>query len=112
LAIYFETFGNYYVVFNLGKDLTINDNTPVIEVAHDNNRSTFVDINFLPAIKIEYNGMTVTKNDTIFGIETPATILKHIEFTLKNTGTGALMISGVATVNVTSDAFSVAPLSG
>jgi fibronectin type 3 domain-containing protein len=84
----------------------------VVEIGHESNKNTLGEIVFLPALSIEYQGMVVAKNDTVSAIETPANVPRLIEFTLKNTGSGGLTLSGVAPVAVTAGAFSVTQPSG
>jgi hypothetical protein len=87
--------------------VTIENTIGVLEIGNENNKGTLAEIGFLPAIALEYNGVAVAKNDTVSTIETPAAASRQIEFVVKNTGSGALTLSGVVPVGVTAGAFSV-----
>jgi fibronectin type 3 domain-containing protein len=92
--------------------VVIIDNTPVVDVGNGNNSGTLSQIRLTPAISIEYNSLTVAQNDSVDAGSVLAGAGKQMEFTLKNTGSGVLTLSGVAPVAVTEDAFSVTQPSG
>jgi hypothetical protein len=90
--------------------VTILDNTTVVEVANESNTATLLWIRLVAEIRVEYDGRIVTQDDIINAGSTLAGSIQQMEFTLKNIGSGALTLAGVAPVNVGgdgADAFSI-----
>ncbi|GHU71586.1 hypothetical protein FACS189450_07840 [Spirochaetia bacterium] len=94
--------------------VTISNNTVVLEIGNENNSGTLSATGLLPQLEIMKGGLSVAKNDTVSAIESFANAPKQIEFTLKNTGSGALTLTGAAPVSVSGSAgiFSVTQPTG
>jgi fibronectin type 3 domain-containing protein len=86
---------------------TIGDNTVVLEVANETNRATLAIIDFMPNIALEYKGRVVAKNDTVAAGESTVNTVKAVQFTLKNSGTGALLLTGNEPVKSSDPSFAI-----
>jgi len=86
---------------------TFIDNTPVEEQTNSSNKSTLSQISFLSQATVERGGLSVSQNDSVNLGEMFIDITKENEFTLKNKGTGKLLLTGNEPIKITDDTASV-----
>jgi hypothetical protein len=90
---------------------TFLDTTVVEEQVNTNNKGTLGQIIFLSQVTIVRGGLSVAKNDSVNLGEIVINTPKENEFTLRNTGTGKLILTGNEPVKISNDSagvFSVA----
>jgi plastocyanin len=73
---------------------TFLDSTEVEEAANSGNKKSLSQISFISQVTVGYGSLNVAKNETLNLGETVVNDSKQVDFVLKNTGVGKLLLSG------------------
>ncbi|GHV80194.1 hypothetical protein AGMMS49944_19850 [Spirochaetia bacterium] len=86
---------------------TILNSTVVSEVGNESNSGTLASIGLLPKLEIKKDGLSIAKNEMVTGGEIVVNNQKQFVFTLKNSGSGKLQLTGTEPVKSSNASFLV-----